>query len=235
MCGSEDFSTNFYAGPPFKLDHSNIVHTNFVNCVRYSPDSKYIVSIGSDRKIQIYDGDLGKPTTSKDDAHASSIQSVCWKPDSTKFCTASSDKTLKIWNLNLVLEKVLEIGESVGDFQVSVLWNANYIISLSLNSNINVFTETSTTPIRIIESNQGAITSLFPDENGHIFTGSSDGRVAKLNGNTGEVNIFKPQDNKTILNNAHTNQVIGKENIFCTFISFAFFMKLCTDIRYGKD
>lgn len=33
LTGSMDFGTCFYAGPPFKLDHSNpSVHTNFVNC-----------------------------------------------------------------------------------------------------------------------------------------------------------------------------------------------------------
>lgn len=62
--GGEDFKTVHYAGPPFKMDHSNTCHTNFVNCVRYSPDGSKVVSVGSDKKIQFYDGATGQPTTS---------------------------------------------------------------------------------------------------------------------------------------------------------------------------
>jgi WD40 repeat protein len=50
---SEDMRTIFYAGPPFKLDHSNATHTNFVNCLRYAPDGSKYVSVGSDKKIQV--------------------------------------------------------------------------------------------------------------------------------------------------------------------------------------
>lgn len=61
-------------GPPFKLDHSNnTVHTNFVNCVRYAPDGSRIVSVGSDKKIQVYNGANGEPVSDIVDAHAGGI------------------------------------------------------------------------------------------------------------------------------------------------------------------
>ena len=85
-----------YLGPPFKMDHSNNVHTNYVNSVRYSPDSTLLVSVGSDKKIQLYDGTTGQPSLCVENAHTGSIHSVCWKPDSKKFMTASADKTLKL-------------------------------------------------------------------------------------------------------------------------------------------
>jgi WD40 repeat protein len=45
MSASEDMKTCCYVGPPFKLDHSdNSAHSNFVNCVRYSPDGNRCVS-----------------------------------------------------------------------------------------------------------------------------------------------------------------------------------------------
>lgn len=52
MTGSEDHRTIFYQGPPFKMDHSNNTqHTNFVNCVRFSPDGSKIATCSSDRKV----------------------------------------------------------------------------------------------------------------------------------------------------------------------------------------
>lgn len=46
----------FYEGPPYKFTSSKKTHTNFINQLVYSPDGKKIVSVGSDRKITLYDG-----------------------------------------------------------------------------------------------------------------------------------------------------------------------------------
>ena len=54
MTGSEDHRTIFYQGPPFKMDHSNnSQHTNFVNCVRFSPDGSKIATCSSDKKVGV--------------------------------------------------------------------------------------------------------------------------------------------------------------------------------------
>ena len=49
----------FYDGPPYKFVHSKKSHTNFVNQIKYNPDGSMIASVGSDRKIVIYDGKTG--------------------------------------------------------------------------------------------------------------------------------------------------------------------------------
>ena len=67
--GAEDFQTAIYSGPPFKLDHLNQPHTNFINCVRYSPNGQYIISVSSDKKVQLYDGTTGQPTKEIPNAH----------------------------------------------------------------------------------------------------------------------------------------------------------------------
>lgn len=52
MTASEDTRTIFYQGPPFKMDHSNNEqHTNFINCVRFSPDGSKIATCSSDKKV----------------------------------------------------------------------------------------------------------------------------------------------------------------------------------------
>ena len=78
-----------HTGPPFKLDHSNACHTNFVNCVRYSADGQFAISVGSDKKIQIYDGSTGTPSAEVLDAHGGSIYSASFSPDGSQFVTSS--------------------------------------------------------------------------------------------------------------------------------------------------
>jgi len=56
VTGGEDYQVNFYTGPPFRYSGHSLVHSNFLNGAKYSPDGKYFVTVGGDRKIFIWDG-----------------------------------------------------------------------------------------------------------------------------------------------------------------------------------
>ena len=86
--GSEDMKTAFFTGPPFKLSHTNAIHTNFVNCVRYSADGAHIASVSSDHNMQLYDGATGEPTYFVEKAHAGTIYSVAFSADSAYACVS---------------------------------------------------------------------------------------------------------------------------------------------------
>jgi len=59
-------------------------HSNFVNCVRYSPDGNRFITVSSDKKGLIYDGKTGEKIgeLSVEDGHKGTIYAVSWSPDS---------------------------------------------------------------------------------------------------------------------------------------------------------
>ena len=217
ISGGEDMKTIFYAGPPFKNDHSNAVHSNFVNCVRYSPNGEIIVSVSSDKKIQFYDGKTGEPTSCIPDAHAGSIYSAAFSPDSAKLLTAGADKTAKIWDVaTLTCERVFEpIAFSdgpaqIGDMQVCAHYAGPVTLSLSLNGNLNVFDASSTAPTRVIQGHQVAITALTLDrENGVMYTGSFDGVVCATTVATGISTRLFGEDQRSVCAAAHNGMITG--------------------------
>lgn len=215
MSGSEDMRTVFYEGPPFKLDHSMSSHSNFVNCVRYSPDGNRIASVGSDKKIQLYDGKAGQPTGDVPDAHAGGIYSVSFSPDSAYFITASADKTVKLWNAEtLALEQTFTISADpqLGDAQVAVLWTKLFMISVSLNGNINVLNRASPgAPERVIQAHQVSITAMTVDRATlSLFSGSYDGVVTKRNiALSGDALRLKGTDKAHMSGAAHSGKVTG--------------------------
>lgn len=180
MSGGEDMKTVFYQGPPFKLDHSNTTHTNFVNCVRYAPNGSKVASVGTDKKIQLYDGATGQPTVDVANAHEGGIYGVAFSPDSTRFVTASADKTLKVWNAETA-EPVAQLSVSadpqLGDAQVSASWHKENIISVSLNGVINLFTlDNTSAPASTIVAHQTGVSALAVDHvNDTMYTGSLEG------------------------------------------------------------
>jgi WD repeat-containing protein 1 (actin-interacting protein 1) len=217
ISASEDMKTIFYAGPPFKNDHSNSVHTNFVNCTRYSPNGEHIVSVSSDKKLQLYDGKTGEPTQEVVDAHAGSIYSAAFSADSTKLLTTSADKTGKLWDVSsLICEQTFTPVASpagpaqVGDMQVGALFAGSHMISLSLNGNLNILDPSVQTPVRVIQGHQVAITALTLDrENGVIYSGSFDGVVCATSVNTGISTRLIGQDNRSICGAAHGGMITG--------------------------
>lgn len=57
-------------------------HSNFVNCVRFSPDGSKFITVSSDKKGLIYDGKTGEKIgeLSSEDGHHGSIYAVSWSP-----------------------------------------------------------------------------------------------------------------------------------------------------------
>lgn len=100
VTGSEDTDVGFYQGPPFKLDHLNKDHGNFVNSVRFAPDGSFFASGGADGRAFLYDGKEGKLVAEvgggSAPAHTAGIYAISWSPDSKRFITASADKTVKV-------------------------------------------------------------------------------------------------------------------------------------------
>ncbi|XP_042500545.1 actin-interacting protein 1-2-like [Macadamia integrifolia] len=145
-CG-EDFLVNFYEGPPFKFNLSHRDHSNFVNCVRFSPDGNKFISVSSDKKGIIYDGKTGEKIgeLSSEDDHKGTIYAVSWSPDGKQVLTVSADKSAKIWEIsedgNGKVKKTLECPGSGGvdDMLVGCLWQNDHLVTVSLGGTINLF------------------------------------------------------------------------------------------------
>lgn len=58
-------------------------HSNFVNCLRFSPDGSKFITVSSDKKGIIYDAKTGDKMgeLSSDDGHKGSIYAVSWSSD----------------------------------------------------------------------------------------------------------------------------------------------------------
>ncbi|KAI9101542.1 hypothetical protein K1719_023786 [Acacia pycnantha] len=145
-CG-EDFLVNFYEGPPFRFKQSHRHHSNFVNCVRYSPDGSKFLSVSSDKEGIIYDGKSGEKIgeLSSEGAHTGSIYAVSWSPDGKQVLTVSADKSAKVWdisddNIGKVKKTLTSPGSGgIEDMLVGCLWLNDRIVTVSLGGVISIF------------------------------------------------------------------------------------------------
>ncbi|KAK9457460.1 WD40-repeat-containing domain protein [Dipodascopsis uninucleata] len=204
---SDDMSMVFYHGPPFRFSKAiRGEHSNFAQDIAFSSDGSYLVSVGADRKIVVYDGREGDAITSLKDAHAGSILCVTsgkTADDMPVFATAAADGRVKLWKYSDAKVVELHSWDVSADHQVGVVFtSSNTLLSISLSGDINYLSTESSTPLKTVYGHQKAITALKISKDGNfLYTGSYDGRVIRWNIATG--------DNELVIGDGHSNLVTG--------------------------
>merc|ERR1712178_301529 len=182
VVGSDDFSTAFYAGPPFKFQKSNSDHSQLVTCTRFSPDGAYFAVSSTDGKIVIYEGKEGEKLFELG-SHKGGCYAVSWDSTPKMLVSASADKTVRIWDVESQKEVAcVQIGENIGDQQLGVVWTTKgQIISVSLDGTLNYIDPRSGDVGMRVFGHQKAIGCMQTYDNCSTFmTASSfDGIVRK--------------------------------------------------------
>lgn len=199
VTASEDMRTQFYEGPPFKYSQQHSEHSNFVNCVRFSPKGDVYITCGQDGKAIVYDGkssaligylaDANVKDGNGEKAHSGGIYALDFSPDGSEVLTVSGDKTAKIWNVETKQPVVVfNMGSEIEDMQLGCLWQGDNILTVSLSGFINYLDRNNpSSPRRILKGHNKPIMAMAitPDKS-RIYTGSTDGQIFYWDVNTGE-------------------------------------------------
>lgn len=203
VTASDDTKINFYHGAPYKYEKGIQTHTKFVQDVRYAPSGDLFVSVGSDAKVFLYDGNTGDMTVDfGENVHKGTIFAASWSPDSRFFSTSSADKTVNYYDA--AASKVVAswtVGNGISDQQAGNTWLGEHeIASLSLNGDVNIFDTRSGKVERVLYGPTRSVTASAIDSSGTLYTGSFDGRIVSVTGN-GTV--------ESVTGSGHTNHVSG--------------------------
>lgn len=191
---AEDKHVNFYQGPPFRFEKLFDGHTRYPNQVRFAPDGSVFVSVGSDKKINVFDGKTGEfmREIASDDGHTGSIWSCSWSPDSKQLLTVSGDSTAKIWNIEDSTVATTFTFPSDGTNshqQVGCIWHKEHLITVSLSGAINFLDRANpSTPLRTLAGHTTTLSALAVDSSRHhVYTSSANGAVYRWNPDTNEL------------------------------------------------
>ncbi|VEU22773.1 DEKNAAC103856 [Brettanomyces naardenensis] len=197
---SDDGGLVFLQGPPFKFSLSvRGKHTNFVRDVKFSKKGEYIVSVGADRSIGIYDGKTCEFQKLIEKAHDGGIFGVDWY-DETSFVTCAADSTVKRWNVEGDLLNTWKLDKKVENQLLGVVRTKDYVVALALSGDLYYFDETSEDPVKVVYGHQKSITALA-NKGSSLYTGSYDGRIIVWD--------LEKKVGALVTGDVHTNLVAG--------------------------
>ncbi|SNT14902.1 WD-40 repeat-containing protein [Ekhidna lutea] len=92
-----------------EVDHSLKGHTNSVFSSKYHPTGKYLISVGRDAHVKVWDTQVDYVLRESIAAHLYTVNDIIFRPDGRYFVTGSIDKSIKLWDAhNFKLLKVLD-------------------------------------------------------------------------------------------------------------------------------
>lgn len=180
--------------------------------------------IHSPPQVWLYDGKTGEPLSTlgeASDAHAGSIYSLAWSPDSSSIATASADKTVRLYDAaSGACKNTWKFSDApgVGDMQVAVVFCGEQLVSVSLNGNINMLDAGAERPREVYQAHQGAITAMTPypvsvsgggAAANKILTGSFTGVVCAWDPATGKAKRCTGGKAVPVTCAVHSNKVTG--------------------------
>ncbi|KAI1751674.1 WD40 repeat-like protein [Xylaria castorea] len=214
---SDDASVCFLGNVPSPLhflSKADGLHKGFVLGTAISPNGSKLVTVGADKRIQLYFFNEEKSPKGFDHAktigegeHTGSIFAASWSSDSKRFVTASADQTVKMWDVEsgTVLRTWRfggDGGVNIDDQQVGVVWpqgrSDGLIISLSLGGDLNYLKEDSNKLVKTVQGHNKSITAMGGDGD-TLWTGSFDGKVCTWDIASGVGTVVDGQ--------SHTNQI----------------------------
>ena len=142
--GDSNHNVHIFDFDDFKLKKTIKSHTNSVFSVQYSPDGRFLFTMGRDAHLKIWDAANNYEPVTDIAAHMYAINHVSFSPDGKFFATCSMDKSVKLWDASTFrLKKIIDRARHAGHGTSvnKLLWTnyENQLISCSDDRTISVW------------------------------------------------------------------------------------------------
>jgi WD40 repeat protein len=131
--GSSDYSIRIY--DRFLLKKKEwVAHSNSVFTLRFTPDSKFLISGSRDARLKVWDVERDYSLAEEVVAHLYAINHLDFSPDGKHFVTCSMDKSIKVWKTDdFRLLKVIDRSRHAGHGTSvnKLLWTSHHNLLLS--------------------------------------------------------------------------------------------------------
>lgn len=188
--------------PPYRQVRTATPHTRAVSCVRFSPCGRLLATASLDGTVALLSpSSLAVIATLR--GHTGGVSDLSWSTDSFYLCSASDDRTLRIWDFRPILSGPNPGGQPAdpnADRCIRVLkGHTNFVFSANFNPQtsyqvasggfdctVRIWDVKSGRCVRAIDAHSEPVTSVhFIRDGSIIVSGSHDGSCKIWDARTG--------------------------------------------------
>ncbi|MEB3178682.1 MAG: serine/threonine-protein kinase [Nostocaceae cyanobacterium] len=149
-------------------------HSNGVNVLIFSADSKKLISGSADKTIKIWDVTTGKEIRTLE-GHKGFINTLVITPDGSKLFSAGADKTIKVWDMNTgeLIRTLLGHRSYINYLAVSP--DGQKLFSASADKTIKIWDVNTGKEIKTLSTHKSYVNALVVSPDGEkLFSASAD-------------------------------------------------------------
>eukprot|EP00727_Mastigamoeba_balamuthi_P006449 m51a1_g2424 Coatomer subunit beta' A (942) ;mRNA; f:812330-815630 len=188
ITGSDDMYLRVFNYNTMKKLKTIEAHSDYIRSIAVHPTQPYVLSSSDDMSIKLWDWDKNWQNVMIFEGHTHYVMQVVFNPkDPNTFCSASLDRTVKVWGLNSSTPYFTLEGHEKGVNCVDYVADGDkpYLISGADDKTAKVWDYQSKACVATLEGHTHNVSAvLFHPELPIILTGSEDGSVRVWNSGT---------------------------------------------------
>lgn len=170
----------------FNSKQTLLGHTNWVNCVSWSPDGKRIVSGSADLTAKVWDAETGREVLVLA-GHTKAVNSLAWSPDGKRILTGSDDMTAKVWDAETGQEIFTLTGHTKDVSSVAWSPNGQLVLTGSEDNTAKIWNADTGMELLSLNGHSQAVFGVaWSPDGGRIVTGSQDNTAKVWSAESGQ-------------------------------------------------
>jgi WD40 repeat protein len=153
---------------------SSARHKGAIHTIRFSPNSRFVISGGADNYAVGFDTQTGQEVFRL--LHSDVVEDIAFSPDGSRFATASDDARVRVWDLSTGREDLI-MSQDSAITKVQISADGKWITTTGDDNTVRVWSAYTGVEMFQIPLQTSGVALAFSTDNRRLISGDGNGNI----------------------------------------------------------